>query len=132
MAAAVLRVFDEAPGRKRAAAVTLRLATERVSIRDLIRSRVEEEVAAYNRSRGEVFTGLVQPTASERLLNGYRVKKGQVLDVEEQIRVALSSFERNGFVVLFDDRQIDSLDEEVVLTGENTLTFLKLMPLVGG
>jgi hypothetical protein len=130
--AAVLRVFDEAPGRKRAAAITLRLATERVTVRDLIRRRVEDEVAAFNKSRADVFTGLVQPTASERLLNGYRVKKGRALDVEEQIRVAVNAFERNGFVVLLDDRQIETLDEEIVLTGDNSLTFLRLMPLVGG
>ena len=132
MAAAVLRIYDEVPGQKRAERVALRLASYRISLRDLIRRRVEDEVAAFNKSGSEIYRGLVQPTASEQVLNGFKVKKGHTVDVEEQVHVAQQAFERNGFVVLFDDRQLETLDDELILTGDNTVTFLKLVPLVGG
>ena len=38
----------------------------------------------------------------------------------------------NGFFLLVDDRQIEDLDEEVVVTVESTISFVKLVPLVGG
>jgi hypothetical protein len=132
MAEAVLRVFDEVPGQKRKEGAQLRLATHRISLRDVIRRRVEEEVTAFNKSGAEVYRGLVQPTASEKLLNGFKVKPGRIVDAGEQVKVAFNAFARNGFVVLLDDRQVESLDAELVLKPDSTVTFLRLVPLVGG
>jgi hypothetical protein len=129
---AALRIYDETPGAERRPATTLRLASERVTARDLIRRRVEQEVAAYNGAKDEVFQGLVQPSKSEQLLNGFKLKMRRPLDAEEQVGVALAAFEKNGFVLLFDDRQIDDLDEAVIVTPESFATFIKLTPLVGG
>ena len=133
--AAVLRYYDHAPGQRRAAPTerVLRLASERVSLREIIRRRVECEVAAYNSGEpASLFEGLVQPTDSERELNGYRLRNRRLLDADEQVRVACEAFERRGFIVLFDERQVENLDEHLVLTGANRLAFLRLMPLVGG
>jgi hypothetical protein len=130
--AAVLRVFDEAPGARRVAGVTLRLASERIRVRDIIRQRVEDEVSAFNVGNDNVYRGLVQPTDAEQVVNGYKIKKGRQLDAQRQVDVALRAFERNGFVILFDDRQLESLDDEITLSGENAVTFLRLTPLVGG
>ena len=132
MAGAVLRIFDEIPGQKRAEKASLRLAAQRISVRDLIRRRVEDEVTVFNKGPAEVYRGLVQPTASEQVLNGFKVKKGRVVDAEEQVRVAFEAFSRNRFVILFDDRQVETLDDELVLKEDSAVTFLKLVPLVGG
>ncbi len=128
----VVQLYDEIPGRERRPAARLRLASEKVTARGLIRRRVEDEVAAHNRKPQEVFRGLVQPSGAERALNGYRLKKVRRLDPEEQVRIALEAFESNGFFMLFDDRQVESLDAELVLTGDNTVSFVQLLPLVGG
>jgi len=128
----LLRLVDETPGQPRRPAGTLRLVSERVTAREVIRRRVEEEVAAYNGKQGEIFQGLVQPTESELALNGYRMKKSRKLDAEEQVRVATNAFERNRIVLLFEDRQLERLDEPVTLTPDATITFLRLIPLVGG
>ena len=49
----------------------LEFPTERITVRDLIRERVYQEVQDFNRDQGErVFRGLVQPTDAERVLNG--------------------------------------------------------------
>ena len=130
--AAALRIYDEIPGAARRAGVILRLASERVTAREVIRRRVEEEVAAFNATKDDVFQGLVQPSESERLLNGFKLRKRRPLDVEQQVAVALEAFAKNGFVLLFDDRQLEDLDEVVIVTPESSATFLRLVPLVGG
>ena len=123
---------DETTDGRRTPACKLRLASEKITVRELIQRRVEHEVAAYNQKPARHFQGLVQPSETERTLNGYRLKKRRQLDAARQTRVALEAFEANGFFVLFDDRQVDSLDDEVVLTGKNTVSFVRLLPLVGG
>jgi hypothetical protein len=110
----------------------LDLLTERITVGELIRSRVYQEVQDYNRRQPEVFRGLVRPTDSEQALNGFKVRKGREIDWKEQFKNACEAFERNGFFVLIDDRQPDSLEEEVVLNPETRVSFVKLVQLVGG
>ncbi|WP_328873398.1 hypothetical protein OHT76_26810 [Streptomyces sp. NBC_00287] len=45
---------------------------------------------------------------------------------------ALKAFTANGLIVLVGDRQLTDLDEQVDLTADTEVTFLKLIPLVGG
>jgi hypothetical protein len=113
-------------------AFTLDVLTERITVRELIRTRVYEEVRDYNLRQPEYFRGLVQPTDAERTLNGFRVRRGRRLDPDKQFEGAIGSFYRNGFLVLVDDRQVDELEEEIEVGEETTVTFLKLVPLVGG
>ena len=130
---AVLSIYDEVVGvQPREARFTLRLASERVSAREIIERRVREEVAAYNRDRGEQFRGLVQPVDSERLLNGYRMRAPRLIDADEQVARAIEAFGRNGFLLLVGDRQVESLDEPIVIGDRADVTFIKLVPLVGG
>ncbi len=110
----------------------LELLTEEVTVRELIRSRVYQEVKDYNAKRSHTFRGLVQPEGAEKELNGYRLKKPRQLDWEKQFEKALAAFEGNGVIVLVGDRQAESLDEEFVVTPQTEVTFLRLVPLVGG
>jgi hypothetical protein len=45
---------------------------------------------------------------------------------------ALQAFERGRVLLLVDDRQVERLDEEIVLAPDTTVTFLELVPLAGG
>jgi hypothetical protein len=110
----------------------LQLAEERVTVRELLRRRVYQEVAEFNARRPEQFRGLVQPSDAERTLNGYKVARGRRLDWEAQFAKAVAAFEGNGFVVLVGDRQIIELDAELDLRHDVEVTFIKLVPLVGG
>jgi hypothetical protein len=74
----------------------------------------------------------VQPSAAERTLNSYRMIQRQRIDPDEQVKRALASFARNGFLVLVDDHQVEHLDDIIVLGPQTVVTFLKLVPLVGG
>jgi hypothetical protein len=104
----------------------------KITLRDLVHERVRRDVEAFNLHRPDVYRGLVQPEDSERILNGYEVKRLRTLDPEREYQQALKAFASNGFLVFVSGRQIDSLDEEIDLETAGQVEFLKLVPLVGG
>ena len=120
----------------------LAFPSERITVRELIRERVYQEVQDYNRRRAaedsdDTFRGLVQPSGAEQLLNGsrhagYRLRKRRDIDWKDQFDKACDAFGRNGFFILVDDRQAASLDDEVVIGRDTQVSFVKLVPLVGG
>ena len=103
-----------------------------VRLRELIRHRVQEEVAAYNAHPVSWFGGLVQPAGSEPAQNGYLLPRPRALDWQAQASAAVTAFERNGFFVFVGDRQVDDLDEELTLDETDVVSFVKLVPLAGG
>jgi len=105
---------------------------ERITVWELIRARVYREVYQYNVDRPEYFQGLIQPSDAERSLNGFKMRRNRTIDPERQFQMAIKAFYRNGFIVLLDDRQVDELEEEIEIRPDTTVTFLKLVPLVGG
>lgn len=88
--------------------------TAHITVRDLIRKRVYEEVQGYNQARPEHVCGLIQPTAVERVLNGDTLQQRQQLDWEEQYRRAIAA------------------DDEIDLKDDANISFITLVPLVGG
>ena len=111
---------------------TVHVSGEKISIRELIRQRVYQEVEEFNQRQPAVFRMLVQPNETERTLNGFKFHKPRLVDPETQYEKAIEGFQGNGFIVLVDDHQIDRLDTEISLDPETSVTFLKLVPLVGG
>ncbi len=103
-----------------------------ITVRELVRLRVREEVARYNAAPSAHFGGLVRPEEADPDGSGYRLKRPRRLDWTTQAEVACRAFERNGFFVLVADRQVESLDEVVDLTAASDVAFVKLVPLVGG
>ena len=111
---------------------TVHVSGEKISIRELIRQRVTQEVEQFNNRQPAVFRMLVQPSEAERTLNGFKFHKPRVVDPTAQYEKAIEAFEGNGFIVLVDDFQIQELDDEIALHPDTSVTFLKLVPLVGG
>ena len=103
-----------------------------ITVRELVRLRVREEVARYNAAPSTHFGGLVRPEDADVEGTGYRLRSARRLDWETQADVACRSFERNGFFVLVADRQVENLDDVVDLTAASDVAFVKLVPLVGG
>jgi hypothetical protein len=103
-----------------------------ITLRELIRLRVREEVARYNAAPTERFRGLVRPTQAEEDLNGYRMLERTRIDWEKQADAAVKSFERNGFVVLVGESQVTELDTQLDLDDASDVAFVRLVPLVGG
>ncbi|MBI1375719.1 MAG: hypothetical protein GC159_23670 [Phycisphaera sp.] len=128
-----MTIRDETTAGDKTDALTLDFLNERITVRELIRSRVYQEVQDYNTKQPEHFRGLIQPTDAEKTLNGYKLRQGRQIRFDTQYQKALAAFESNGFLILVGDKQVDDLDEEIVIgPTTNEATFLKLVPLVGG
>jgi hypothetical protein len=127
-----LTVHDETAAGERLQEWSLEFLTERITVRELIRSRVYQEVQDYNRKQPEVFRGLVQPTDAEKTLNGFKVRKGRQIDWKQQYEKAVEAFEQNRVIILVGDRQVTSLEEEIEIKPGTEATFLRLVLLVGG
>jgi hypothetical protein len=104
----------------------------RITLRDLIRTRVRDEVARFNAAPQPVFRGLVMPEDGSPADDGFRLPKQRKLDWERQADRAIEAFGRNGFFVLVGDRQVTELDEELDLTPDSDIRFVRLVQLVGG
>ncbi|WP_131732975.1 hypothetical protein [Actinomadura formosensis] len=123
---------DETAAGTPGAAFRVEGVPERMTLRELIRLRVREEVARHNARPSDRFNGLVRPDDAETELNGYRLREPRRLDWERQADIAERAFLANGFFVLAGDRQVEDLDEEIDLTTDPGLVFIKLVPLAGG
>jgi hypothetical protein len=127
-----MTITDATPRGERLHSFTLDHLAERLTLREIIRARIWQEVNDYNQREPGVFHGLVQPTIIERVFNGPRRHTPRQIDWEAQFRRACEAFETNGFFVLINDRQAENLDEEFDTNVETEVQFVKLMPLVGG
>jgi hypothetical protein len=128
---ATLSFVDESTAGERSAAWPMEIFEERLTLREIIRKRIFQEVAEYHARAAGPVRGLVQPAgvgAPGPAGRGH----GRRVDAQRQYEIAVTAFRRNGFVVLVDERQVEDLDEVVDLFAGSVVTFLKLVPLVGG
>ena len=125
-----LTVHDRAVDGTPLGEVTLEFLTERVSVRELIRSRVYQEVTEYNARRVSRWSGLVQPEPDSRPSDSGR--KPRRVDWEAQFQRALRAFGSGTLLIIVDDGQVEDLDEEIEVGVQTSVAFLRLVPLVGG
>ena len=110
----------------------IQIENENITALELIEKRVIQEVETYNNTFPEYFNGLVEPSEAEKTLNGYKLKQRQLIDPEKQVYIALNAFQKNGFFILVDDKQLEELNQEITLTHLSKISFVKLTPLIGG
>ena len=131
-----ITIHDETTAGNSTAELTLDILTETITVRELIRSRVYQEVDDFNRRQrtnpAANFHGLVQPTDTEATLNGYQLKSPRQIHWQPQFEKALEAFQHNRILILIDNHQAASLDQPLTLTPTTRISFLKLIPLVGG
>lgn len=131
--AATLTIIDQDLTGAVSRTFELSFPSEQVTVRELIRERVYQEVDDYNRSqRDGFFEGLVQPSEAETERHGFRIKRGREIQWKPQYENAIDAYERNRILVLVNDRQTESLDETVEVGHGTEVTFLRLVMLVGG
>lgn len=123
--ARTLTICDRSTDGRSRSEFTLDFITDRVTIRELIRSRVYQEAQDQKLASG-VFRRLAQP-AGENAVSGCRQ-----LDWKQHFELALKAFQLRQVLVLVDDRQLDELDAEIEIRPDTRVTFLRLVPLVGG
>jgi len=125
-------VRDESMTGCEAGRVTLEDIPSQITMRDLIRTRVRDEVARYNARPDGRFAGLVMPEGAEIGTGGYVLTPRRRVDWERQADQAIAAFDRNGFFVLVDDRQVTELDAVLELSADSDIRFVRLVQLVGG
>jgi hypothetical protein len=123
-----LTIHDETNSGERKQSLTLHLPDPTITARELIRARVFEEVRVYNEALPQRFLGVVEREDTEGDVNGYEFREERKLDWHARNSAALEAFDRNGFVLLVDDRPVESLDEEIRVQPETQVTFLKWSP----
>lgn len=136
-----LSIIEKIVGQTQRQAFSLRLASERVSARDVIAKHVIEEVDRLNdlarRRHAEhdrVASFLVGDHSHEleRKLNKPNPRGPKVLDAAKEVESALEAIEARKVVVLFDDFEVEDLDADLTMTDQSKITFLRLVPLIGG
>lgn len=127
-----IKLLDKSTDGKLYQEAELRLVNERTTLREIIEKRIKQEVDRFNSRKPKLFSGLVQPLDAEKKLNGYQVKRPRKISFDKQIEQAITGFQTNGFFVLLDDIQIADLDTPITLKLGSELSFVKLVPLVGG
>lgn len=125
-------IKDETAAGKPIREIPVSLDSELTTVRDIIIARVKAEVTAYNEKLPEYFQGLVQPSDAEQTLNGFKLRERRKIDAEKQWLIALEAFKKNGYFILIDNIQAESLEQMVVVSQNSNISFVKLTPLVGG
>ena len=132
MSAISVLIKDETTGGKTVHSVAIELPASLVTVAELIERRVAAEVEEYNKKRDKNYYGLIQPNNAEVTANGFRLHKFRQIDAKKQIEIAKDAFLENGFFILIDNIQAESLEQTFVLHHRSEISFVKLTPLVGG
>lgn len=111
---------------------SLELLTERVTLRELIRSRVYQEVQDYNRRQPERFLGLIAPADDETALNGPRSAQPRQIDWNRQFDKAIDAVKKQQVLVFVGDRQVNDLEDEIEIRPGTEVSFVRLTMLTGG
>ena len=128
----IVNIIDKAGLSKVIQEFEVSLPSETVSVQTLIEARIRKEVEDYNDRLPDYYMGLVQPAQAEKTLNGFRMKERKKIDAEKQVYIALDAFQKNAYFILIDNKQVESLEQQVKLSSNTHVSFIKLTPLVGG
>ena len=82
--ATTLTIHDETTSGQKTNTFTIDCLTERLTVRDLVKARIYQEVQDYNLKVAEyLFAASCEPTQAERVLNGYKLKAKRKIDWQE-------------------------------------------------
>lgn len=99
----------------------------------LIELRVRQDVAECNKHKYKRRSALIEITDAEDILNSQITKVNrQQIDSDALVAAAQKGFKLNSFVMLVGERQIVDLNEVIDVSSEPKITFIRLIPLIGG
>ncbi len=111
---------------------SLEILTERITVRELIRSRVYQEVQDYHHRQPECFPGLIAPGEDELALNGAKPARPRQIDWHRQFDRAVQAFRKKQILIFCNERQVEDLEEEIEIKPGTEVSFLRLTMLTGG
>lgn len=141
-------VFGEASQEQGLTPIRLALATERVSVRELISRAVSEQIQALI-GQQHAEAGVIQMALPRQYLTAKDVElqaeAGRIrftsnnlkpavlnIDIDQEVGKALQGFTAQAFRVVVDGVAMESLEQDIVLKQETKVVFLRLTPLAGG
>ncbi len=130
-----ITIREESTSGEIAAPAAIEIPTERLTVRELIRSQVYQQVKDQNvqvAARSCEPDNGIQLTETERALNGVRDVKPKPVPWKAQLDKAIAAFESQHILIFIDDQQITSLDQELTLNSQTDICFLRLTMLMGG
>jgi uncharacterized protein (DUF849 family) len=116
-----INTTDETTAGVRTEGPILEFSLPKVTVATLIETRI---LAEMDRAAGRI---VYRSTEAE---NAARKRRDE--NAELQVRRALDAFDRGQLIVLFPTRQAQRLDESISLEYGEEVTFLRLVPLIGG
>ena len=139
---AVLKVIDKHLGKPEEPSFELRLVSERITARELIRRRVDDEISQVRKGllecsgrggSGRSFLIRLEPGCVEAALNRPRqAPEPPAMEPAVEAEAAFEAFGARRYILLFDGRQVEDLDENLIVTPGSEAVFYRLTPLVGG
>jgi hypothetical protein len=130
-----VRAFDEAPGEGRRPVIGLRVISRQVTAGELIANWVD--LALAKRPGGiAVDTAAKLAHPDELALHPGRHLRQRLPPAAPTpaaaLAKAMAAFRRGQIILLVDDMQIEDAEARIGLTDTSEVTFLRLVPLVGG
>jgi hypothetical protein len=111
---------------------------DRTTLRDVISHVVRTEVASFTGRQRErrLLKVLTESQIADAVATG-KVDMGgrdleQGVDTDEAVGVALQAFEDGMYLVVLDEEEKKSLEEQVYLQPDSRITFVRLTMLSGG
>jgi hypothetical protein len=102
------------------------LNKQQTTLRELIRGRIYQEVREYNAKKRHSLHCLISPTPACQEAS----ELAAMVDWQAQYERAITAFEKRSYIIIADGLQITQLDTP--LQTPKTITFLRLIPLIGG
>ncbi|GHO51233.1 hypothetical protein [Ktedonospora formicarum] len=109
----------------------LEIFEEHCTLREIIRSRIYQDVTEYNARKRARQLCLIPPSPDQNHSEAVTENQPQ-LDWQLLYEQAIKAFGKRSYIVIVDTRQVTQLDSPILLTPESSVTFFKLVPLVGG
>ncbi len=110
-----------------------------VTLRDLIERIVREEVAGFKKRQFDrQFLRALTATEIELAAEKGKIEMGgseiglQSVDEDQSIEAALQAFEDGMYLVVIDEVEKKDLDEQIFLSPDSRVTFIRLTLLSGG
>ncbi len=73
----LVTIFDKAASGEKSRTLKLEIRADKVSLRELIRQRIREEVEDFNREQSDVFCGLIQPMQTAEKVRNQEMSEGK-------------------------------------------------------
>lgn len=124
-------VADMSGAGRETARIVLEGLSSTITLGELIRLRVRDEVARHNATPAHTSND-VEPSGDHWTGRSVGSRPRGWIGWEEQADLAMEAFERNGFFVFVGDRQITDVGDPLTLDESCTVSFVRLVPLVAG